>query len=403
MFTKALLTAATTGGLLFNAAYAHMVITSPVPYGQSSLTNSPLENDGSDFPCKQRSGVYDISSMNNIPVGVPQTLAFKGGATHGGGSCQISVTLDKEPTKDSEWKVIHTILGGCPNDADGNAAGSSGNTDNPTFQYSMPKGMPNGQYTLAWTWFNKIGNREMYMNCAPITVTGGADNNDVYNTLPDMFVINLPREECETAEMEDFVFPSPGLYVETYKNTALGSSTSGANCAAVTIKGKGAGNAGDAASATAGASGAASSPAGGSYGSAPAANNTPAAAPSYAIASKGVASDVAPQPSGAAAATITTMATVTASAAAPSAPAPTDAGSSNGSSSSTGSCSGGAVSCTNHGSVVCIGSSSWGMCNGECAVPMSLAAGTSCSGGQISKRRETGLHLLKHLRRASGY
>lgn len=196
--------------------------------------------------------------MNQIPVGVPQKLSFKGGATHGGGSCQLSVTLDKEPTKNSQWKVIHSILGGCPNSDTGNANGSPDYAGNPTFEYTMPKGMPNGEYTMAWTWFNKIGNREMYMNCAPITVTGGADNNDVLDTLPDMFVANIGNG-CTTCENEDFVFPQCGRNVETVMKTALGSSTIG-TCAVAT-GGAGSGSSGAAPSAPVAYSTPASSPA----------------------------------------------------------------------------------------------------------------------------------------------
>ncbi|CAK4033136.1 Hypothetical predicted protein [Lecanosticta acicola] len=378
MFTKGLLTAAAACSLLASTVNAHMVITSPVPYGQDSLTNSPLENDGSDFPCKQRSGVYDISSMNNIPVGVPQKLSFKGGATHGGGSCQVSVTLDKEPTKDSEWKVIHSILGGCPNSADGNANGAPTYNQNPSFEFSMPKGMPNGQYSLAWTWFNKIGNREMYMNCAPITVTGGADNNDVFNSLPDMFVINIPNEQCGTTEGEDFVFPSPGLYVETAQKTALGSKTTGSGCASVTIKGAGAGKAGSAAQATGSSGG--SSAAASSSADAPDPTSAAAVQSSAATSSQAASAGVAPLGTGNVA-TVTTMATVTGSSAAQ--------GTGSSSNSGSGSCTGGGVSCSNDGSIICIGSNQWGTCNSGCAVPMALAAGTTCSGGTIAKRDGT--------------
>lgn len=98
-----------------------------------------------------------MGTMNSMAVGVPQTLKFQGGATHGGGSCQISLTTDDKPTKDSTWKVIHSIIGGCPNGAAGNANGSPTFDQNPTFEFSIPKDVPDGRYTLAWTWFNKIG------------------------------------------------------------------------------------------------------------------------------------------------------------------------------------------------------------------------------------------------------
>ncbi|KAK5116203.1 hypothetical protein LTR62_008529 [Meristemomyces frigidus] len=383
MLSKISFSVAALAGLLTTTTTAHMVITSPVPFGQSSLTNSPLINDGSDFPCKQRSGVYDITSMNNMAVGVPQTLAFKGGATHGGGSCQVSATLDKEPNQQSEWKVIHSIVGGCPSNSSGNLGTSADGTDATVFNFELPKGMPNGQYSLAWTWFNKIGNREMYMNCAPITVTGGADNNDVFNKLPDMFVINIPNEQCATVEGEDFVFPSPGDSAETPFSTALGSSTIGSGCASVTAKGAGSGAAGTAAPATASAGSS----------SATVATSAPVQPSTYGAATA---------TSTAVAVTLTTIATVTghpsapASSAAASAPASSSAAPVSGTeSSSAGSCTGGSVSCPNPGSLICISSTSFGLCDiNNCAVPQSVAGGTTCADGAVTKRN---IHARRHL------
>jgi hypothetical protein len=164
-------------------------------------------------------------------------LAFTGSATHGGGSCQVSITYDAAPNKNSVWKVIHSIEGGCPIK---NVAGNNGNDAsavNPdTYSFTVPTTLPTGSAVLAWTWFNKVGNREMYMNCAPITLTGSGSKREfneletldleprnatqlierdinAYNALPDMFVANIGNG-CGTKDSTDLLFPNPGNSVE---------------------------------------------------------------------------------------------------------------------------------------------------------------------------------------------
>lgn len=210
MFAKNL---ALTG--LASVASAHILMTNPVPFGASSLSNGPLDASGSDFPCKMRSGVYDAEGASNVYAqGSTQKLAFRGTAVHGGGSCQVSITTDLEPTKNSVWKVIKSIEGGCPaKDAAGNI-GDDANLDVP-FQYDfdVPQDLPAGDYAMAWTWFNKIGNREMYMNCAPMTVTGSGGSDSFVDSLPDLFVANIGNG-CSTTEGNDVQFPNPGDIVE---------------------------------------------------------------------------------------------------------------------------------------------------------------------------------------------
>ncbi|KXT03419.1 hypothetical protein AC578_1578 [Pseudocercospora eumusae] len=431
MFSTAFFTAAACG-LFASGVNAHMVIRNPVPYGADSLTNSPLAADGSDFPCKQRSGVYDVTKMNTIAVGSPQTLSFKGSAVHGGGSCQLSITMDKQPTKSSQWKVIHSIEGGCPANATGNLPENPNGLDAATFNWQMPAGMPNGEYTLAWTWFNKIGNREMYMNCAPITVTGGSNSKDAMQALPDMFQANIGNG-CTTVENEDLVFPNPGKFVQE-GGSDLGSSLVG-NCGAAAAPtgysgGSGSGSGSSPASSSAAAptgyngGGAASSPPGYNGG-----GNSPVAAPKGGYGG-GNGSGAAPSSVAAPSATerpgsgsgpgpgnnmsttydivtVTTMATVTGAG-----PAPTGSdGSSSGggspvsysgsqlSSGSTGTCTGGSVACDTPGSIICIGAGQFGLCDiNNCAVPQALAGDTRCNANVIARRAKYLTHIKRKLK-----
>lgn len=212
---------------------SHLIISKPVPFGLSTLNNSPLLDakpgtSGSDYPCKQRPGVYDITTMNHMKVGEPEELSFTGSASHGGGTCQLAVSLDKEPTANSTFKIIQVFEGGCPIDSDGNGMTHP-------FTFTIPPNFPNGVATLAWMWYNRIGNREAYMNCAPITVTGGSDNTDYYDTLPNMYIINLPTSECQSTQdyaSDSAIIPFPGQFFMKEAASQSIASASGPSCAA---------------------------------------------------------------------------------------------------------------------------------------------------------------------------
>lgn len=206
------------------AVNGHLIMISPVPYSNDTLDNSPLLSDGSDFPCKLRENGFDApANPIQIRIGQSQILKLMGSVTHGGGSCQISLTKDHTPSKSSDWRVIKSFVGGCPMNVDGNLAGGPTSIYPSTFQnFTIPAGVPPGNYTLAWTWFNRLGNREMYMNCAPIIVIG--DSTDRFDTFPRLFVANI--NQCMTTEGIDIRFPNPGEVVEYAGSpTNLASST----------------------------------------------------------------------------------------------------------------------------------------------------------------------------------
>ena len=227
--------------MMVRSCIAHMLMLNPKPYGLSTLDNSPLEKSGQDFPCKQREGVYEWTDMNFWVAGEAQIVSFLGSAVHGGGSCQFSISTDSEPTKSSQWKVIQSVIGGCPASIDGNFEDGPNGHNASEFAVVIPKTVPNGRYTFAWTWFNRKGNREMYMNCAPIIVSGGSKDMALLERFPDMFVANLPWEDCATIEELDYAFPQPGDFATTDKHAKIATTLNGAGCASMTRLGAGAG------------------------------------------------------------------------------------------------------------------------------------------------------------------
>ncbi|RYP08414.1 hypothetical protein DL764_001902 [Monosporascus ibericus] len=158
-------------------SYAHVVLENPRPFKflDYGATN-PIEPDGSNFPCKKPADQTLVVDGNRtvMAVGEPQTLSFSGKAVHGGGSCQLSLPRDLQPTPDSSWIVIHSIEGGCP------ARNKRGNLNGPNvdvYGFAIPDTVAPGDYSFAWTWLNRIGGQpEFYMNCAPITVVAPTAN-----------------------------------------------------------------------------------------------------------------------------------------------------------------------------------------------------------------------------------
>lgn len=349
------------------SASAHMIIGSPVPFEweNSSTRQAPLEP--ADFPCKQPTGKYAVTTMNKYNAGDSMDVKIIGGATHGGGSCQFSITTDTKPTKDTQWKVLFSQIGGCPGGpSDKNLSDNPNDQSNAPFKVKLPEDLPTGKYTFAWTWNNKLGNREFYMNCAPLDITGGSgDASKVLGGLPDMFVVNLPATQCALGVGQDVLYPNPGKAVATAAAAKPGLKLEGSGCGAQTKLGAGSGKLGAPAAPTGGAG-----------------DDKPSSIKTSAVAKPtGNGPVLAPGASSAA--------PVAPSAAAPSPADPKPTGTTGGSTgSSTGGSSApaGCTPCTNDGGVVCIGASNFGICDRGCAVSQPLAAGVKCANGQISRR-----------------
>ena len=373
---------------LAGLASAHMIMTTPEPYGKASLNNSPLAADGSDFPCKQRPGVYTLDGASNVfAQGSTEKLSFQGSAVHGGGSCQVSVTTDLQPTKNSVWKVIQSIEGGCPaKNQQGNLGYSADEKDPYTYDYTISKQFPIGNYTLAWTWFNKVGNREMYMNCGPLTVTGSGGDKSYLDSLPDMFVANVGNQ-CTTKANTDLEYPNPGEEVDKFNGATDAFATATGPGCQQSSGGSGGGSTQTTAAAPAPTSSQASqvsasasaSTEGGVFVSTPG-RQTQASHPATTEATP--PSSTSPAESAAAT------------------PTHSAAGGSSGSSGSSGTVAAG-TACSSEGEWNCIGGSSFQRCaSGMWSAVQPMAAGVSCQAGQSSELVMTPAKGKRLMRRA---
>ncbi|KAK4194199.1 hypothetical protein QBC40DRAFT_39938 [Triangularia verruculosa] len=211
-----------TGAIAFlmagaQLASAHMEIQEPAPFRSKfnphatniDYTNTaPLSADGANYPCK---GYHsDLGTAAGAPTasyrpGGSYQFKVVGGANHGGGSCQVSLSYDKGAT----FTVIQSIIGGCP-------LASS-------YPFTIPDDAPEGEAIWAWSWNNNIGNREFYMNCAPITISKSAAKREIeapkaavekrasvgFTSRPALFVANIANG-CNVAEGTDVAYPNPG-------------------------------------------------------------------------------------------------------------------------------------------------------------------------------------------------
>ncbi|KAM5355587.1 hypothetical protein ACJ41O_002233 [Fusarium nematophilum] len=412
---------------LAGLAQAHMEMIYPAPFKSKANPNAgsdvdysmtaPLEAGGSNFPCKGYHSLFGTDAGKptaNWNAGETYNMTITGGANHGGGSCQASFSFDSGDT----WSVIHSYVGNCP------GAGTT------SFDFTVPSDTPSGEAIFAWTWFNQIGNREMYMNCAAVTIGGGsAKRANALASRPAMFVANV-NNGCTTKEGSDLEFPDPGPDTDNdSSNTSgpVGSCASGSGSGGGSEGGDGSsgGDNGSGAPATSAPAAAPTQtqpaaeptqpaaeptqPAGGAESSmyvSPSCTDVDDGADSHNSSPGGVFITVsqpaegteapAPAPTNGGGANTSTLLTITkpapgtgaeqpaTSVAAPE-PAPTTAPGSGDGGSDSGSGEGNAAgsACDKEGEWNCIGGNKYQRCaSGQWSVVQSMADGTTCSGGQ---------------------
>ncbi|KAH6676166.1 hypothetical protein F5X68DRAFT_39414 [Plectosphaerella plurivora] len=201
---------------------AHMEMTFPPPLRSKANPfaagdvdfdmTSPLSASGSNFPCKGYLNLLGTDAAQPVATfagGQTYNMTIAGGAAHEGGSCQASLSFDSGKT----FTVIKSIVGGCP------LSGTS------SFDFTVPADVPTAtDAVFAWTWFNKVGNREMYMNCAVVSTQGGGasrrQTSTAFSSRPAMLAANIGNG-CSTAEGTDVKFTNPGPDVtEESSNTS---------------------------------------------------------------------------------------------------------------------------------------------------------------------------------------
>jgi hypothetical protein len=363
-------------------ASAHLEISFPPPFRSKFNPNAvnidytntaPLAASGANYPCKgyhSDLGTAAGKSTATFAPGTQYNFTVAGTASHGGGSCQVSLSYDKGKT----FTVIQSIIGGCP-------LASS-------YPFTIPSDAPAGEAIWAWTWNNQIGNREQYMNCAPVTIGGGGAKREVeepkveerataaFSSRPQIFLANIGNG-CSTAEGSDVDFPNPGPDVVHGGNNLgkpIGDCGSGAGSGAGAGAGNGAGS-GSAPSSTVQATVA----------------PTPTPSPSKAVSLPGGVFVTLPASSASAAAPTPTAApaptTLISSVKAPAATG-TSPGNTNGAGNTT---NGGqhplahapGTACANEGNWNCISGSTWQRCaSGLWSAVQPTAPGTVCVVGE---------------------
>lgn len=122
----------------------------PVNFGKVG-NNAPVQPLA--YPCNFGLSSADKLPLveNIIPLGEEQMMKFTTEYGVDGGSCQLSLTTDVPPTKDSVWKVLHSVEGGCPINTDVKSQDIPNDVPVPSQKFIIPNSIAPGNYSFAWS------------------------------------------------------------------------------------------------------------------------------------------------------------------------------------------------------------------------------------------------------------
>ncbi|KAH0606411.1 uncharacterized protein H6S33_004072 [Morchella sextelata] len=195
---------------LMSTASAHLTMSNPAQWqvaeSASGGNQFPLKESGEDYPCP---GVAPAAPVATYTPGQKATLQVVGSATHGGGSGQMSITYDPKPNASSKFGVMTSWEGNHPVSAAGNGTPDP-TAKLPPLTFTVPKGLPAGPAVVAWTWFNKVGNREMYMRCASVMIGGSEKSTAAFDALPTILRANSGNGCLVPEGITAIKFKNPG-------------------------------------------------------------------------------------------------------------------------------------------------------------------------------------------------
>ena len=143
-------------------------------YSSIGLVNYDLRSplgvppDFFTFPCKGFPKGPSVVTFDTNEIKV----TLEGTAVHGGGHCQFGISYD-----DRNFVVLKTVVSNCL-------------LDSMSYSFTLPEDAKGDGVTIFWTWINRIGNREYYMECTDVTVNTDGTRTNIRGK--ELLIVNQP-------------------------------------------------------------------------------------------------------------------------------------------------------------------------------------------------------------------